>query len=408
MFNQGYRGRIRAADGSGTTSAQASFVELVDPQPSITTWSIQNSDDRALDPAGGQTVVVTGGGFASGMTVTVGTSSIGAVTIVSSSQITFTSPAKASGNYTLTIANSNGRAAILVPGLAYSTVVTYTTAAGSIGNTYETTAFTESVVATADSAITYTLASGTLPTGATLNANGTITGTAVSTASPTTYSFSITATDQELQDSTRSFTLTVNPDTVTWVTPSNAATIALDGSAYSQALSATDAIGYGLSYSADTLPTGLTLTSGTISGTPTVAGNTSSVLTATAATSGRSATNTITWVVTLNDLYFMYTPLLLSANSSFQTQSFIADNSLNNAQLAISGDTRAQNYNPYQVGYYSNYFNGSTDYLTIPSPSGSVYDLASGNFTIEAWVKDRKSTRLNSSHIPLSRMPSSA
>src|ERR1051326_7001670 len=63
---------------------------------------------------------------------------------------------------------------------------------------------------------------------------------------------------------------------------------------------------------------------------------------------------------------------------------------------------------------------GFTDYLSTVSPDwqqrvgkGTAVELpvdvgASGNPGVAGEVQDRKSTRLNSSHIPLSRMPSSA
>jgi len=384
MYNSGFRTNKKTPDGVGTVAAQAAFVQLSDPAPAILSWSIQGSDDRALDPAGGQTVVVKGAGFTSGMTVTVGTSSIGAVTIVNSSQATFTAPAKAAGNYTLTMANSNGQAAILVPGLAYSTLVTWTTPAGSIGDTVETTAFTESVVATADSSITYSLASGSLPTGATLNANGTITGTAVSTDSPTTYSFSIVATDEELQDSTQSFTITVNPDSVTWVSPAAGASISLLGNqAMSNVtLSATAASGSGITYAANALPTGVSLTGNVIYGTPTVAETVSTLLTATANTTARYSTETITWVVTIGDIYWPSVSLLL--NGETPTTTFINDASLNNNQLTIAGDTKPNNFNPYSGGYYSNYFDGTGDYLSIAT--NALFAFSTGSLTVEAWI----------------------
>ena len=54
---------------------------------------------------------------------------------------------------------------------------------------------------------------------------------------------------------------------------------------------------------------------------------------------------------------------------------------------------------------------GGTQYLELLNKV-SIYDLAAeiqkDNPTYSITSKDRKSTRLNSSHIPLSRMPSSA
>ncbi len=382
IFNRGVRGR-RSADGTNIGGISDSFVENKYPVPSITSWSISGSDDTALNPAGGQTVLVNGGGFATGVAATLNGATISPVTLVSPTQISFTSPALSGGSYTLIVYNSTGGAAILVPGLTYSSVPTYTTSAGSIGTVYETKAINTQVVATSDSSITYSLASGSLPSGATLYANGVITGTAPVDSSSTTYTFAVTATDAELQDVTRTFTLTINTDVVTWVTPSSGSTITLDGTAYSQALSATDAAGYSIaSYTANALPTGLTLTSGTISGTPTVEGSTTTLLTATAATTNRSATSTVTWVVSLGDINWKYVSLLLSGSTP--TTTFINDASLNNIQLTIVGDTRPTNFDPYMNGYYSNYFDGSGDYLTIAD--NAILELGSSPFTIEGWA----------------------
>ena len=56
-----------------------------------------------------------------------------------------------------------------------------------------------SVTATSDSAVTYAVTSGALPTGLSLNTStGAITGTETA-GTPTTYNFTITATDAESQ-----------------------------------------------------------------------------------------------------------------------------------------------------------------------------------------------------------------
>lgn len=376
IFNSGVRGK-RAKDGVGIVGAQTQFIQQQSPTPTITSYSISGVDDLALAPSGGQTVVVYGTGFASGMTGLVGSSVLGAVTVLSSTSVSFTTPALSSGSYTLTLANTNGSAAILVPGLVYSSVPVFSTSAGSIGSYYETKSINTSVSATSDTAITYTLASGTLPAGATLSSNGTITGTSPVESASTTYNFSIKATDAELQDVTRSFTLTINTDVLTWVTPSSGATVILDGTLYSQALLATDAAGYTVSYSANALPTGLTLSSGTISGTPTVDGNVSTLLTATAATTNRTSTNTITWSVVLGDNYWNYTSVLLNGPASTP---FINDESLNNSQLTINGDASPTKANPYSDGYYGVSIIDGLHYVGYSQP-------ALGNtFTIEFWV----------------------
>ena len=383
FFNSGIRG-ARARDGVGSVANRELFVQKKDPVPSITSWAIQGSDDTSLDPAGGQTVVVTGTGFASGLTGIVGSTTLASVTVVSPTTATFTSTAKSAGSYTLILSNASGAAAIYVPGITYSSIPTYTTAAGSIGSNYETTAISTQVVATSDSAITYSLATGALPSGSTLYANGVITGTAPVDSSSTTYSFSITATDAELQDVTRSFTLTINTDVVTWSSPGSGTTYTVVGNTpiSNVTLSATSAAGYGVTYTANALPTGVTLSSGVISGTPTVESNITSLLTATASTTNRSATNTIYWVVTLNDAYFKYNSLLMS--STVVTNTFATDLSSNNLDITVVGDTKPSKFDPFELGYYSNYFDGTGDYLA--TTGSTAYTFGTGDFTVELWV----------------------
>lgn len=378
MFNNGLRNK-RSNDNQGIINPQSGYLQSTFPQPTITGYSISGYDDTAIDPAGGQTIIVTGTGFSAGTSATLGGTIIGAVTYVSQTQITFTAPAKSAGTYSLVVYSASGAAAILVPGLTYSSVPSFTTPAGSIGSAVETTSLNTSVVATSDSSITYSLVSGSLPSGATLASNGTITGTMPVTSNSTTYTFAIKATDAELQDVTRTFTLTVNPDTLTWVIPSDGASLS-PGSPYSLALSATDAAGYLVSYSADTLPAGLTLSAGTISGIPTADGTTNTVLTATAATTGRTKTNTITWVVSLSDAFWKFNTTLLTASTLYQSSSSVNDNSTYNQQLTVAGDTRPQAFHPYQHGYYSYYFSSSTPNIGLSQPALGT------QFTIEFWV----------------------
>lgn len=265
-------------------------------------------NDTAADTAGGQTLTLTGSGFAAGASVVINGVSASVVTVVSSTIITFTAPALAAGSYVVYVINPDGGTAILLPGIQYSGTPSWSTAAGTLGTLYETTAINSTVTATGDAPVSYSLQSGTLPPGASLNSNGTISGTSSATASPTTYTFTIRATDGQNQDTDRQFSMTINPDVVTWNSPpaGNVYAVAADSAISNVALSATSAIGYGIQYTANTLPTGLTLSGNIISGTPTVGGTTNTLLTATANTSSRSATRTISWTVTVQPSYFAF------------------------------------------------------------------------------------------------------
>lgn len=362
----------------------SSFVNSQIPiPPQILGYSVSGMDDTALDPAGGQTVLINGSNFQPGATVNIAGTQVAVVTRLSSNQLSFTSPALVAGTYTLFVVNADGGTAVYVPGLIYSNLPTWNTPAGSLGSYYETKAISNTVSASGDAPLTYSLYSGSLPTGSTLSSSGVISGTAPVADNSTTYTFSIEAIDAQLQSSIRSFSLTINTDVVTWTNPANGATISLDGTAYTTTLTATDAAGYSTSFTANALPSGLTLSGNTISGTPTVQGNVTTLLTATAATTNRSATNTITWVVNLGDLYWSSVGLLLSATTP-TTNVFVSDASLNNTIFTIVGDTQPSNRipfasNPGTVG--SAYFDGTGDYLTA-----SIQPIGTGDFTLEFWM----------------------
>jgi len=354
--------------GGGTTSPTISQIGY-------------GGDDTAADVAGGGLITLTGTNFASGAKVLINTTPVGVVTVVSATQITFTAPQLAAGSYILYVVNLDGSTAIAVPGIQYSGVPAWSTAAGSLGTSYETAAISSTLSATSNSAVTYSVLSGTLPSGATLNSNGTISGTSPLVSGSTTYTFTIRATDAENQDTDRQFSLTVNPDVVTW-SSSNTVTLAQD-TASTTTLLATSAAGQTVSYATDTLPTGLTRSGDIISGTPTVAGTTTTTATATAAVTGKTAQQTITWTVSVAaDTYFPYTTLLL--NSENTTLPFATDASTNNFAVTVVGDTKPSNFNPYTAGYYSNYWDGTGDSLVVTG-NGSVINFGTGDFTIETW-----------------------
>jgi hypothetical protein len=353
--------------------------------PRITTITYPG-DDTAADTAGGQTITLTGTGFVAGASVLINGSAVGVVSVVSSTTITFTSPANTTGSYVIYVINPDGSTAIAIPGIQYSGTPTWTTAAGTLGNVYETANFTQTVTATGDAPITYSVVTGSIPPGSTFNANGTITGTSQLSASPTTYSFTVRATDAQLQDTNRAFSISVIPDVVTWSNPTNNTTYtqATNVAISNIALSATSAVGSGITYSANTLPTGLSLTGANISGTPTVSANTSSLLTATANTTSESSSITINWIVSVaSDPYFMYNSLLLpgTGTNGAQNNTFL-DGSTNNFTITRAGNTTQGTFSPYGPNW-SNYFDGVQDGLITPVTAGN---LVNTDFTWEAWV----------------------
>ena len=194
----GQTGKYLTTDG--TTASWGTVVTGV--RVSGITYS---GDDLATSPNGGQTVTLAGSGFASTPTVFVDGTIAPSVSFVSSSQITFVTPAKSAGTYHVYVVNPDGSTAIFVNGISYSGVPTWTTAAGSLG-TYNDT-FSIQLTATGDAPITYTLTTGSsLPAGVTLSSSGLISGTV---GTEQTFSFSVDATDAQNQETPRSFSVTI-------------------------------------------------------------------------------------------------------------------------------------------------------------------------------------------------------
>jgi hypothetical protein len=387
-------GNIMMSNGVTVTS-----TNVITPKIASITYP---GNDTAADIAGGQTLTITGSGFSAGASVLIGTTPSTVVTVVSSTSITFTSPVLSAGNYALYVINSDGGTAIYIPGIAYSGTPTWSTSSGNIASVYETNSISSTVAATGDATISYSLNSGTLPTGSTLNSStGLISGTAPASAGVTTYSFSIRATDGQNQDTDRSFTITVNTDAVTWVSPADNTSTALElGAVMSTVtLNATSAAGKSITYTANALPTGVSISTNTVVGTPTVVGSTTSLITATAADSGRTATRTLSWVVSVGaETYWPYVTLLLNGEGAAATNNAnnntYVDSSTNAYAVTTSGTPVQGTFSPYGSNW-SYYFDGTGDCITIPS--NSAIQLGTSDFTVECWAYLASGADANSS-----------
>jgi hypothetical protein len=186
--------------------------QSIDTPPSITSLSYP-SPVTAADPAGGETITLTGSNFQAGATVTVGGTSATSVSVVSSTSITFTTPVKTAGDYDVVVVNSNGLSATLTNGISYNGTPSFTTAAGNVGSIAEDAAMSTITIVAAEpdgGTLAYSVTSGALPTGVSMSSAGAITGTPnVNPTSDTTFNFTVTATDDESQTNSRAFNLIV-------------------------------------------------------------------------------------------------------------------------------------------------------------------------------------------------------
>jgi len=170
-------------------------------------------------------------------------------------------------------------------------ITTATVPNGTSGTAYPSTTL---AAAGGTPAYTWSLASGTLPTGLSLSSAGVITGT------PTVagvYNFTVQVADTASHTDTQAYSVTIAAVTAVSVTTSSLPA-AEAGSAYSATFAAANGTTpYTWSQASGTLPAGLAFSSaGVLSGTPTAAGSQSVTFQVTDAT---AATSTVTLTVTV-------------------------------------------------------------------------------------------------------------
>ena len=205
VSGNGTDGQFLQTDGTGNMAWADTTVA-----PTLTSIDYPGTT-TAADPAGGESIIINGTGFQTGITCTIGGTSA-TTAFNSATQITITSPAKAAGQYTVAVTNTDGGSGSSANFIQYSGVPVWSTASGSLGSVQEGASASFQVTATEGSdTIEYAVTSGSLPSGLSLNTNtGAITGTAGAVSADTTSTFSITATDDENQTSSaRSFNITV-------------------------------------------------------------------------------------------------------------------------------------------------------------------------------------------------------
>lgn len=188
----------------------------IEPAPTVSNFTYPNSQTAVWQ---GDTVTVNGTGFRSGVIVKFLNPATGVVTSadsttrVSSTQLTATFPTSVSteGTYSIIVNNPSGLGATLDNVLSVDGTPVWNTSAGSLGAVYANEAITPIVLSAVEDAVnpTFSVLSGSLPSGLTLSSSGTISGTPADVSADTVYSFTLKITDAENQISTRAFSLTV-------------------------------------------------------------------------------------------------------------------------------------------------------------------------------------------------------
>ena len=188
-----------------SNTATAAFAKTLAPKilyANVTSNTYSVLDDTAVNVGGGF-IVITGAEFQSGATVLIDTVAASAVTYVNSTTLRAQVPARSAASYNLYVVNPDGGTGLKVAGITYSSEPFWVTTS-PLANVTSNTIFSGNVSATGATSYANTTI---LPTGFTLLANGYYYGN-ISVGTATTYNFDIKATDAELQDSTKTFSLT--------------------------------------------------------------------------------------------------------------------------------------------------------------------------------------------------------
>jgi hypothetical protein len=193
-----------------TTQLQTTVVNQISAGggPKVTTITYPNNQTATVN-TGNESIVLTGTGFEAGVQVYVNGVAAPSVSRTNSTSLTFTTPALTTGTtYPLYVVNSDGGTAVVVPGMVVSAGPVWVTES-PLQSWGASSALSRSLVAASDSTVSYALQDGSsLPSGLSLAANGLLSGTLTSPPEvQTTYNFTVTATDLELQKSSKAFSI---------------------------------------------------------------------------------------------------------------------------------------------------------------------------------------------------------
>lgn len=284
------------------TGVQYGWQNIVAETPGITGYS-----GTVLESNTTNTINIVGTNFSSGAVATLigtdGTEYNATTTTVSNLtliQATFGQLPANKEPYDIRVTNPSNLYGVYYDVLTVNDTPAWTTTAGSLGSFEETSSVSVTVSATDEEgdAITYSVSSGSLPSGLSLNSStGVISGTPSTVSADTNYSFTISATAGG-QTSNRVFSITILEKGPVWVTLSNLGEIAEQAS-FSTQLSATDENSASITYSSSNMPAWASISSsGLITGTaPSYGGSNTYSFSVSASDGVKSTSRTFSYTV---------------------------------------------------------------------------------------------------------------
>jgi large repetitive protein len=277
---------VQVTDAASRTDTQALSI-VVGTGVTVTTTTLPAG---TVGTAYSQTLAAGGGTTPYAWSVASGTLPAG-VTLSAAGVLSGTPTAAGTSIFTVQVTDAASRTNTQALSIVVGTGVTITTTtlpAGTVG-----AAYSQTLAATGGTTpYTWSVASGTLPSGVTLSAAGALSGTPTAAG---TSNFTVQVTDAASRTDTQALSIVVGTGVNITTTTLPAGTV---GAAYSQALAATGGTTpYTWAVSAGTLPAGVTLSgAGVLSGTPVGAGTSTFTVEVTDA-AARTDTQALTIVV---------------------------------------------------------------------------------------------------------------
>ena len=204
----------KIADTGVTVAKLNSDVTQLITNGSVTkiTSLTYSGDDLAVGTTSPLPITLTGTNFETGSTVYIDTitpaNAATAISYTGTTQITCTPPVKSAASYNLWLVGPTGKLTVLANGILYSGTPNWSGQSTSLSADASNVSI--QLTAAGDTPLVYSLVSGTLPTGVTLNSSGLISGTVTGLSNDTTYSnLVIRANDPQNQDASITINLTI-------------------------------------------------------------------------------------------------------------------------------------------------------------------------------------------------------
>jgi hypothetical protein len=319
---------VKVSDFNANTTTQALSI-MIAPMLTITTKSLPGG---TVSSAYNQTLQASGGASPYSWSISSGSLPPG-LALSTAGVISGTLTTAGTANFTVKVTDANSNAVTQALSIV---VVSITVTTTSLPGGTVSTAYSQTLQVTGGtSPYTWTISSGSLPAGLTLNTAGVISGTPTTAG---TANFTVKVTDTNSNAATQTLSIVVVSQLTVTTTSLPGGTVS---TAYSQTLQVTGGSSpYSWSISSGSLPAGLTLsTAGVISGTPTTAGTASFTVKVTDANSN-TATANLSIVVASNTVTApTCQPPTVTPQSSADPLSVSASSNCTDSQSTITSTT---------------------------------------------------------------------